>query len=86
MTKTNTLTQKTTANFLEVSRRYFSLPGLLRSLLIAGSLGAPMSREAIADVEREPAPTTENRAGNASPSNVAGFSGHQAPPPIETMP
>jgi len=86
MTKTNILTQKNTANFLEVSRQYFRLPGLLRSLLIAGSIGATMGGETIANTEREPAQTTENRSGSASPADVAGFSAHRGQPPIETMP
>lgn len=86
MTKTNILTQKDTANFLEVSRQYFNLPGLFRSLLIAGSIGAAMGGEAIANAEREPAPSTENRSGSASPSDVAGFGRHCAQPPIESMP
>jgi len=78
MTKPDSLTQRNTANFLEVSRQYFNLPGLLRSLLIAGSIGAAMGGETITSAEREPAPSTENRSGSAGSQCTQ--------PPIERMP
>lgn len=86
MTPTRTLRKKNIAKFLEVSSQYFNLPGLLRSLLIAGSIGATVGGEAIANTEREPVATAENRSGSASPADVAGFRAHRGQPPIETMP
>lgn len=62
---------RTTKNFLEASRRHFGLAGLLRSLLVAGSLGASLATPALAEDDTAP-PRQEQRGDEAQPGEPVG--------------
>lgn len=80
MNHISALRNKNIAKFLETSSQYFNRPGLLRSLLLAGSIGASLGSTAIAREEYEAEPATKNCADSASRSDDAGLAAPATPP------
>lgn len=72
MSHISALRNKNIAKFLETSSQYFNLPGLFRSLLLAGSIGTSLGSAAIASEDFDAEPTTKTCADRASRSEVAG--------------